>query len=385
MTLKYSIAKAAILAGAALFVFGVGTSNVALAAEMKKGAKVITSSSDKVKVRITGQFSREAIYLDDGGSSRMRYQDSNYSSSRFRFHTDSKITSDIDVGALVEIAMDDNRNALSNTANFGGRSGNDFQTRKTEIWFNHKQFGRVWLGAGDSAANGAIESETHGVYGALPFGAGLQASGVQFRNSSDGSLSGIANSTVFPDIDFFSRQTRVRYDTPVIAGFLASVSHSDEQIWEAALRYSGKFLDTQIKTSIAYADGAISDGEDIYGGSISATHSSGLGVTFGIAATNEDNRGSTNGAEDEFGISIQGHYGRKLTELGKTTLLGEYWHQENAAADGDVGKMFAVVVQQNIDAAALELWMRYANMDLDRSGSDFDDINMVTHGARMKF
>ena len=134
--------RAAIVSGAAFFVFAIGTSNGALAAEMKKGAKVITSSSDKVKVRITGQFSREAIYLDDGGSSRMRYQDSNYSSSRFRILTESKINSDIKVGGQLEVGMDDARNALSNTANFAGRSGNDFQTRKTEIWFNHKRFGR---------------------------------------------------------------------------------------------------------------------------------------------------------------------------------------------------------------------------------------------------
>ena len=40
--------RAAILAGAAFFVFGIATSTGALAAEMKKGAKVITSSSDKV-------------------------------------------------------------------------------------------------------------------------------------------------------------------------------------------------------------------------------------------------------------------------------------------------------------------------------------------------
>ena len=49
------------------------------------------------------------------------------------------------------------------------------------------------------------------------------------------------------DLDFNSRSTRVRYDTPVIAGFMASVSHSDGQEVEAALRYSGKILDSKVK------------------------------------------------------------------------------------------------------------------------------------------
>ena len=376
--------RAAIMAGAAFFVFGIGTSDVALAAE-KKGAKIITSSSDKVKVRITGQISRTANYIDDGspGSSRMRYMDSNYSSSRFRILTSSKITSDIKVNGRMEIAVDDARN-FQGVAAFGGRSGNDFQTRKTELYFTHKQFGRVWIGAGTTAGDGIMNNGISGVYAALPAGDGLDVGGINFRNA-DGSNSGATILGTFTDFDFFGRQTRVMYDTPVIAGFMASVSHSDEQIWEASLNYSGTILDTKVKARIGYGDASLSDNRDFAGGSISAVHSSGLGATFNLGATNEDVRDQTNGAEDRFGWQIQGHFGRKFTELGKSTIVGSFWYIENVAQSGDIGKATAVTFQQNVDAAALQLWAKYINFDLNRPGSDFDDINTFSVGARVKF
>ena len=39
-----------------------------------------------------------------------------------------------------------------------GRSGNDLQTRKMEIFITHNQFGRVWMGAGDPVANGVMNT-----------------------------------------------------------------------------------------------------------------------------------------------------------------------------------------------------------------------------------
>ena len=43
----------------------------------------------------------------------------------------------------------------------------------------------------------------------------------------DDSAAGVSLAAAHADLDFNSRTTRVRYDTPVIAGFMASVSHSD--------------------------------------------------------------------------------------------------------------------------------------------------------------
>ena len=94
------------------------------------------------------------------------------SSSRFRIHASGKINSNIKVGARNEIAFDDARNAPNNRASANaGRSGNDLQTRKTEIFITHNQFGRVWML--HPAANGVMNTVTHGIYSALPGFMGL--------------------------------------------------------------------------------------------------------------------------------------------------------------------------------------------------------------------
>ena len=71
-----------------------------------------------------------------------------------------KVNADLSVGALAEIAFDDNRNALSNNATFGARTGNDLQTRIADIVFTHKAFGKVSMGSGNAAANGVMNIET---------------------------------------------------------------------------------------------------------------------------------------------------------------------------------------------------------------------------------
>ena len=85
------------------------------------------------------------------------------------------------VNAQNEIAFDDARNSIPTLMALPtGRSGNDLQTRKTEIFITHNQFGRVWMGAGDPAANGVMNINTHGLQrtGFM----GLIAAGVQFRD-----------------------------------------------------------------------------------------------------------------------------------------------------------------------------------------------------------
>lgn len=379
-----------LLAGTAVVALGLA---VAGQASADGHAKVVKNSKDQVSLKISGQFSRQVHFVDDGFNERVRHDDSNYSSSRFRFHADSKINNDLKVSGLAEIAFDDARNGgSSQAAQFAGRSGNDLQTRIAEIAFKHSAFGKLSMGAGNKAANGVMNTNTHGIYVALPKGLGLQNSAVVFRDKVTGNLDGPSAIGAFGDFDFTSRGTRLRYDTPVFAGFVASVSHDDEQAVEAALRYSGKIFDTKIKASIGYSDSVASnnDGAQIYGGMLSFAHSSGIGATGGCSYENEDP--SAGGAdapdnEDPYGCTIQGHFQRKFNEMGRTSLVVEWEHQANLAANGDVANGYSVTLHQNIDAAALELFAKYSVLELERDSqvNEFEDINLFTIGSRLKF
>ena len=127
----------------------------------------------------------------------------------------------------------------------------------------------------------------------------------------------------------------------------------------------------------------------MYGSQLSFVHSSGLGATGGCAYQ-VDEELSTIGTNtqvdfDRFGCVIQGHFQRKFNELGKSSLVVEYDQKENTAGDGDTATGVGVTLHQAIDAAAMEVWVKYSHFDLDREGVDTDDIDVFTLGTRMKF
>ena len=380
-----------VLGGAALVALGVAFAGQATAGE----ARVMKNSKDQVSLKVTGQFSTEMHMVDDGFSTRVRHQDANYSSSRFRFLADSKVNANLKVRGVAEIAMNDARNAPSNArATFNsGRSGNDLQTRKTEVIFTHNQMGRVYIGAGSAGADGVMNINTHGVYSSLPGFMGLIASSHQFKEDKD-TLSGASVGGQFADLDFNSRQQRVRYDTPAVGGFMLTMSHSDRQTVEAAIRFSGKMFDSKVKAGIGTAQMS-GEGEafdEMYGAQVSMAHKSGLGFTMGCgfqkrAAKVTSSAGIQETDNDRSGCHTQGHLKRKFNSLGASTIVVEYDRKANMQSHGDVATGVGVNFHQKIDAAALEVWVKYSNYDLEREvgSASVEDIDIISLGTRMKF
>ena len=354
----------------------------ALAAE-KKGAKVIAAKQDKIKIALSGQIAKSLVYYDDGAASRFRVDDSNFSSSRVRWNMTGKISSDLSIAGLIEIAIDDARNDISDT-NYGARSGNDSQTRHAKIDFKHKSLGTLSIGSSDTAANGINNLGTPSLV-FLTQSTSLMMAAKQFRNTADGSLSGTTVGNVLPDLDFGSREPRIRYDTPNFMGFGLAVSHSDDTAYELALRYKAKFLDTKVGFGVGYHDGSAgSNNGDILGGTVYATHSSGLGVTASVGWNNQDSS-QANGGDDAHTYYISGHLTRTFNEMGKTGLAVEYHQGENTTTRGQVGKSWGGGIVQHIDAANLEVFGKYATFEESGTGTAKDDIDVVMIGAQMKF
>jgi len=360
------------------------TSGAALA----DNARVVKSSKDQVSLSISGQFSREMHLVDDGSSTRVRHQDSDYSSSRFRLEAGTQINPDLKVSGLAEIAIDDNRNTTSNvrgTSN-GGRSGNDVQTRILDIAFEHAKFGTITMGAGDAAGSGVMTTNAHGIFNAEPSSSCLAVSDVQFRTDKD-TFSGTSVCDALPDFDFSGRTTRIRYDTPEIMGFTASASHHDDQSYDLGLFYEGNIFDFDVAAAVGFTsaleNGAA--GTEIYGGMLSLVHSSGLGASGGCAYQNELANSSVAGAQDPVRCGVQLHYQRTFNSLGQTAFVGEWDQVDNAANDGDTAKAYAISVQQQVDAAGLEIWGKYTHYELSRDGSDLDDIDVFSLGTRLQF
>ena len=53
--------------------------------------------------------------------------------------------------------------------------------------------------------------------------------------------------------------------------------------------------------------------------------------------------------------------------------------------DGDDFTTFGIAVTQNLKDISADLYATFRNHELDRTGTNFDDVNSFLAGARVKF
>jgi hypothetical protein len=382
--------KASLLAGTALVAAGVMTAGTASA---DKHARIVSSGQDKTTLRLRGHVSRQITFVNDGESHRMRHSDSDFSSSRFILDAAGRINSDLRVRSRIETAVDDNRNTPAiHDAENGARTGDDLRTRIAEIVLDHKRFGRLSIGAGNTASNGVSETNFNN-YTMLP--GQVELTGRSTWRNEDGTT----NTDTFENFgqrDGLGRSTRLRYDTPNIMGFMASAGHLDNQSWDAALRYSGRAFGTRIRAAISYANADISDNDiEIYDAGVALSHSSGFGASYGIEYQNDNSRSDNAATTGEGGTQADPFfqhatfsYTAKFNDLGTSQLVYEYVHAENkVAASNSTGNAHSIGFHQRIDAAAMEVAIRYSHMELETDGVEYknDDIDHVSIHTRLRF
>jgi hypothetical protein len=305
--------------------------------------------------------------------------------------------------------------------------------RDANVWIESKTFGRFTLG----------HLTNPGPQGLIDLGGTVVASGAaidlvggsfQYRNSATGAVTAatIANNATNV-ADFSHRTDSIRWDSPTVAGFVLSAAYGEAAqvdrtvpvldastqagpvgaYWAVALRYAGEFSGFRVAAAAAYESseaeermgsssplGAISESSNNTGYSASILHvASGLfaqGSYIRFERPNLDVAGV--GSTDDGTLwQIQAGISQNWTGMGKTVLYGEYARGENlqrtfnttlgAALDNEY-TMWGLGVVQNIDAAAMEVYLAYRRHSLDRdavSGADVNDIDIVIGGARIAF
>jgi hypothetical protein len=251
--------------------------------------------------------------------------------------------------------------------------------------------------------------------------------------------------------DFSRRTDSIRWDSPTVAGFVLSAAAGEAATvdrfassatgaldatsfngplgfyWSAALRYAGEFSGFRVAAAAAYEH---SDGDE------NMTTSSPLGPITGTAANTGlsasvmhvasglfaqgswirferpnlvglDTAGKVQGGGTDSGTlwQIQGGIAKNWTGLGNTVLYGEYAHGNNlqrtfniltvddsatavAANLSNNYDMWGLGLVQNIDAAAMEVYVAFRNHSLDRdatTGAAVQDIQTVMGGMRIAF
>lgn len=305
-------------------------------------------------------------------------------------------------------------------------------------WFvKSKTYGQVSVGTQSSAADNAA---------VLVDGSGslVQANYVLydvngFTTRSNGALNGfvwghLANCAAldgqggaFGDCDGIPYNA-VKYDSPTFGGFSFSASWGEDDVWAIAARYAGQLGDFKVSVAAAYHESSdetqlVNIRRDGIGLDIGATARANGGLDVGFfqvgafvmhtptglflygayATENNDTTavagGGQNSLEGEH-YYIKGGINTKINPLGNTVFYAEYNNKQDsllsllqaAGATGSEYELFGIGVVQNIDAAAMSMWLSYRHYDAEVDGLgaggttlDVDDFDLVKFGALIAF
>lgn len=337
---------------------------------------------DKVSVQLYGQVNRAVMVADDGDSSDYYFVDNDSSSSRIGLLGEAKVNDDLTIGTRLEFEYQSNP---SNVVNQDDKNpdGTSFDDRWIDAQLTSKRFGKIYLGKGDTASNNTSEVDLSGTAVVGYSDIGIMGGGILFFDKDADARSDTNIGGSFANFDGLSRRNRIRYDTPEFWGFTLSGSLLSDG-GDVALNYAAKWgEDWTFAAAVAYANAqAVSDTiEDQYNGSASLLHSSGLNFTVagGLREMEDSSRD-----EPTFYYGKVG-YRAKFFEAGETRFAVDCMYTEDQEQDGDEGTAVGFQVVQDLPAWGSEYYLGYRWHELDRDNVDFDDINILMTGVRVKF
>ncbi len=218
----------------------------------------------------------------------------------------------------------------------------------------------------------------------------------------------------------------VRYDSPTFAGFSFSTAWGEDDIWDIGLRYAGEMHGFKLAAAISY--GEVTSGNVFPQGIITGLN--GLTLVDPDNPNGPFNRttlfqpdsqytqvgayaqhvatglfllvnygnldfGSANGTVTDTRNSetwyFKGGIRTKCTPLGATVFYGEYDHNDDGARSGSSSQWWGLGAVQEIDAAAMSLWLSYRQFSADDGLTDAEghqnlqDFDMVKFGALINF
>lgn len=329
-----------------------------------------------LEVKLSGQVNRAILHADDGGESDTFFVDNDNSSTRLRISATAPVRPGLRAGAVFEVEYQSN---ASNEVNFLTQDVSpEFNERHLDVFFDGG-WGKVSLGQGDGAANGAVEVDLSGTTVAHYADIGAIGGAFAFRGT-DGVLTGATVAGTTSQQDFESRYDRVRYDTPSFGGFRIAGSMGSKDngrdVTELALWYSGKLgAFGELAGALGYssqdaAPGGIDD--EVVGGSLSWLHSSGINLTVGHTERDLPNR------DGEFNYVKVGY------KFGNHAVSLDYGMGDDQAAAGDEATATGVGYVYKV-ASWAELYAAYRTHSLDRPGASLNDIDFFMVGTRVKF
>lgn len=371
MNLKKTLMVGA--AGAALFAFAAPVATTAEAGSIKNG--------NATDLKVYGQVNRNMMFYNDGEETGYRHQDGDNGSTRFGLKATGKVNESVSVGAALEMEMQSNDpGSISQTAETAG--GGSFAERLANVYFSHKQFGKLTLGQQSEVSDGMSDGLDLG-YAAGAF-AGMDTSllvgGMLFRNDNTAAaLSTTKIRSAFATLDG-GRLDSIQYETPSMSGFRGQLELQPEGAWGVGALYDGKMGGLQVRGRGFYqnlAGEGATKGQWQIGASVK--HDSGISLT-GLYGSADQETG-----KDHKVYAATVGYTANMNSLGATGVGVHFEGTSDLAGDGIDGQAFGFGVNQQIKAAGTNIYGNVMFWDVDGSATALDSLMTFLVGAQVKF
>ena len=352
-----------------------------------------TPAPAPMSVQLYGQVSRALLFADDGTQSKWFHVDNEASGTRLGATGTGQVMPGLRGGFRIEFDFQSNESQRVNFSAAGPISNfpahdedvGGFAERHADAWVEGA-WGRINIGQGDGAANGATESDLSGTGMANGIGVADLGGGFAHRTAAGALVPAATIGATINQQDFESRYDRLMYVTPNFAGLRGQVSwgqNGNADIKEASLWYGGKLGGLgEIAAAVGWSEqGAVAPGaakDETIGGSISWLSSFGLNLTASYSQRDNPVGAGVAGRESEFMYFKVGY------KFGAHAIAVDYATGEDFVAAGDEAKMYGIGYVWN-PIRWLELYAAYKIHELDRTTGSLEDIKIGTVGTRVRF
>jgi predicted porin len=362
-------------AGAALFAFAAPVATPAEAGSIKNG-----SVND---LKVYGQVNRNMMFYNDGEESGYRHQDGDNGSTRFGLAGSGKINESISVGAKLEVELQSN-DPGSIDQNTEDDSTTSFNHRKSEIFFKHKQFGKLTLGQtseiSDGVSDGLDLGYARGAFAGMD--PDLLVTNMKLRNdTTTAAVSSVKLGSAFGTLDG-GRTDQIQYETPNINGFKGQIGLESGGSWGVAAYYDNKFGGVQLRVRGFYENtsgvGTTSDQWQI---GASMKHDSGISLT-GLYGVSDKDSGNDH---KNWGATVG--YTANMNSLGATGVGFHVSGTQDWVEDDTDAVVYGVGFNQQIKAAGANIYGNVMFWDVDRvsTATQLDTLVTFMVGGQVKF
>src|SRR5262245_5503913 len=280
--------------------------------------------TNQLSFRLYGQVNRALLLWNDGFDSSSHVVDNHTSSTRFGFVGQATVKPGWTASYRFEIdAPFPSSDEIFNAAD--GRTGILAASNQLRVRQNYWSIGKKGLGG----VSVGYQSPATDDVTIINLGSQMNDAAVHYNNAFRIRLD-LAKPAIITDLTWGQiahnvdslRGNFVRYDTPVVAGFLLSAA-ANEDIWDVALRYQKEANAFRFAGGIGYMHDASLDFEDVRGSASLIHDPTGLyaSVAGGVRNAQHSLAGPDHPAHfyyAQLGIS------KAWVSFGKTTIYGDY-------------------------------------------------------------